>query len=91
MPVQIENYEELSKSFDQKANDFTIIDEETKRRAGKLRTSIKQNGIALIRLNEWKNHLRIQNADVRIKPFIPNWWPPLDEATKLEMKIDTVS
>lgn len=88
MPVRIENYEELSKSFDQKANDLTIINEETKRRSGKLRTSIQQDGIALIRLNEWKTPLRIQNADVRIKPFIPNWWPPLDEATKLEMKID---
>lgn len=88
MPVRIDNYEELSKSFDQKANDLTIINEETKRRSGKLRTSIQQDGIALIRLNEWKTPLRIQNADVRLKPFIPNWWPPLDEATKLEMKID---
>ncbi|UJR15282.1 hypothetical protein I4U23_002235 [Adineta vaga] len=91
MPVQIENYEELSKSFDTKANDLTIINEETKRRAGKLRTSIEQDGIALIRLSEWKNPLRIQNADVSIKPSIPNWWPPLDEATKLEMKLDHVS
>jgi folate-binding protein YgfZ len=91
MPVQIDNYEELSKSFDNKANDLTIINEETKRRSGKLRTSIKQDGIALIRLNEWKNHLRIQNADVCIKPSIPNWWPPLDEATKIEMKIDNGS
>jgi folate-binding protein YgfZ len=91
MPVQINNYEELSKSFENTVNDFTIINEETKRRSGKLRKSIKQDGIALIRLNEWKNPLRIQNADVQIKPFIPNWWPPLDEATKLEMKIDHVS
>ena len=91
MPVQIDNYEELSKSFENKNQDFTIINEETKRRSGKLRTSIKQDGVALIRLNEWKNPLRIQNADVRIKPSIPNWWPPLDEATKLEMKIDTNS
>jgi hypothetical protein len=91
MPVQINNYEELSKSFEHKINDLTIINEETKRRSGKLCASIKQDGIALIRLNEWKNPLRIQNADVRIKPSIPNWWPPLDEATKLEMKIDHVS
>ena len=91
MPVQLDNYEELSKSFDHKAKDLTIINEETKRRAGKLRTSFEQDGIALIRLSEWKNPLRIQNADVRIKPFIPNWWPELDEATKLEMKIDSVS
>jgi len=91
MPVQINNYEELSKSFENTVNDLTIVNEETKRRSGKLRKSIKQDGIALIRLNEWKNSLRIQNADVQIKPFIPNWWPPLDEATKLEMKIDHVS
>jgi folate-binding protein YgfZ len=91
MPVEINNYEELSKSFEHKINNLTIINEETKRRSGKLCASIKQDGIALIRLNEWKNPLRIQNADVRIKPSIPNWWPPLDEATKLEMKIDHVS
>jgi folate-binding protein YgfZ len=91
MPVEIINYEELSKSFDNKANDLTIINEETKRRAGKLRASIDQNGIALIRLNEWKNHLRIQNADIQIKPSIPNWWPLLDEATKLEMKIESAN
>ncbi|CAF0905889.1 unnamed protein product [Adineta steineri] len=91
MPVQIDNFEELSKSFDHKTNDLTIINEETKRRAGKLRASIKQDGIALIRLNEWKNNIRIQNADVWIKPSIPNWWPPLDEATKLEMKLDNDS
>jgi folate-binding protein YgfZ len=91
MPVEIDNYEELSKSFNHKTNDLTIINEETKRRAGKLRSSIKQNGIGLIRLSEWKSHLRIQNADVRIKPSIPNWWPELDEATKLEMKIDTIN
>jgi len=91
MPVEIDNHEELLKSFEPKGNDLTIINEETKRSSGKLRASIKQYGIALIRLNEWKNHLRIQNADVRIKPSIPNWWPPLDEATKLEMKIDNVS
>jgi len=91
MPVHIDNYEELSKSFNHNSNDLTIINEETKRRSGKLCTSIKQYGIALIRLNEWKNHLRIQNADVHIKPSIPNWWPPLDEATKLEMKIDNIS
>jgi hypothetical protein len=91
MPVQIENYDELSKSFNNKENDLTIINEETKRRAGKLRTSIKEDGIALIRLNEWKNNLRIQNADVRIQPSIPHWWPPLDEATKLEMKIDSTN
>jgi len=91
MPVEIDNHEELLKSFEPKGNDLTIINEETKRSSGKLRASIKQYGIALIRLNEWKNHLRIQNADVRIKPSIPNWWPPLDEATKLEMKIDTQS
>ena len=88
MPVYIDNYQELSKSFENKNNNLTIINEETKRRAGKLCASIKQNGIALIRLNEWKNRLRIQNADVPIIPSIPNWWPSLDEATKLEMQID---
>ena len=90
MPVQVDNHVELSKSFDpQVTKELTIINEETKRRAGKLRSFIGDNGIALIRLNEWKNHLRIENADVRIRPSIPTWWPTLDEATKLEMKIDT--
>ena len=88
MPVTIENHEELSTSFPSKVNDLTIINEETKKRAGKLRTSIKADGIAVIRLNEWKNKLRIENANVRIHPSIPTWWPPLDEATKLEMKLD---
>ncbi|CAF0983070.1 unnamed protein product [Adineta ricciae] len=91
MPVQITNYEELSKSSDNKTNDLTIVNEETKRRAGKLRSSIEHDGIALIRLNEWRNSLRIQNADVSITPSIPNWWPPLDEATKLEMKLEQSS
>ncbi|CAF1194334.1 unnamed protein product [Rotaria sp. Silwood1] len=90
MPVQINNFEELSKSFNHKINNLTIINEETKRRAGKLCATIKQYGIALIRLNEWKNNLRIQNADVPIIPSIPNWWPPLDEATKLEMQTDNI-
>ena len=91
MPVRIENHQELSTSFQSKVNDLTIINDETKKRAGKLRTSINEYGIALIRLNEWKNNLRIENADVRIRPSIPAWWPPLDEATKLEMKLDLAS
>ncbi|CAF1038735.1 unnamed protein product [Adineta ricciae] len=91
MPVKIANYEELSKSSDNKANDLTIVNEETKRRAGKLCSFIEHDGIALVRLNEWRNSLRIQNADVSITPSIPNWWPPLDEATKLEMKLDQSS
>ncbi|CAF1258680.1 unnamed protein product [Rotaria magnacalcarata] len=91
MPVQIKNYEELPKSFEHKINDLTIINQETKRRAGKLCASVNETGIALIRLNEWKRNLRIQNADVPIKPSMPTWWPPLDEATKLEMQIDHFS
>ncbi|CAF1220644.1 unnamed protein product [Rotaria sordida] len=91
MPVQINNYEELSKSIYDNTNNLTIINEETKRRAGKLCSSVKQYGIGLIRLNEWKHKLRIQNADVPIRPSIPNWWPPLDEATKVEMQIDSIS
>jgi len=88
MPVKIDNYQELSKNFPDKVNDLTIINEDTKRLVGKLRTSINEYGIALIRLSEWKNHLRIENADVRIHPSIPHWWPRLDEATQLEMKLD---
>ena len=91
MPVEIKNFEALSKSSNQDVNDLTIINQETKRRAGKLRTSIQKNGIALIRLNEWKNHLCIQDTDVLIKPSIPNWWPELDEATKLELRIGSTN
>jgi transferase CAF17, mitochondrial len=87
MPVHIDNYRELSKDSNEKVNDLTIINEETKRRAGKLLTSINEYGIALVRLNEWKSQLRIENADVRLRPSIPIWWPTLDEATQLEMKL----
>jgi len=92
MPVEIDNYDELSKSLENnKTEDLTIINDETKRRAGKLRTSIEKYGLGLVRLSEWKSPLRIQNADVKIQPSIPNWWPSLDEATKLEMKLETNS
>jgi len=64
---------------------LTIINVETKRTAGKLRTFIENDGLALIRLNEWNNQLRIENANVNIKPQLPDWWI-YDEATKLEMK-----
>ncbi|CAF0854631.1 unnamed protein product [Didymodactylos carnosus] len=70
-----------------KQHELSIINVNTKRSAGKLRSHIENEGIALIRLNGWDNELRIQNGDVSIKPYIPSWWPPLDEATKLEMRI----
>lgn len=85
MPINIENYDK----FQEKSNDLTIVNCETKRRAGKLRTSIDQYGIGLIRLSEWKNSLRIENGNIQIRPSIPHWWPKLDEATQLEMKLDT--
>lgn len=91
MPVKINNFKELSKSFEHKIDNLTIINQETKRRAGKLCAAVDETGIALIRLNEWKNNLRIQNADITIIPSIPQWWPPLDEATKLEMNIENNS
>ena len=90
MPIRIDNYQEFNKHFHEKTTDITIINEETKRRAGKLRTSIDQYGIGVVRLNEWKNKLRIENANIYLRPSIPLWWPPLDEATQAEMKLETV-